>query len=341
MPRKWDDLSYRRFGGLGAAVTATCSGPGVGAFAHPALFYRSEREYLDVLAPFIVDGLAKGQAVLVAVPQDKLAVLRDELGAAAAAITMANMCQVGRNPGRILGAVLGRFADQHADRPVRVIGEPIWPSRSQAEYPACVQHEALINAAFAGRDLMVLCPYDAVGLGPEVLADARMTHPVLWQGEFAQCTSPDYAPEEVRARYNVPLPTGPAALTYTVHTVADLAGARRFAARYGKLLGLSAPAIADAQLIVTELATNSIEHTDGACWLALWEHDGHLICQAKDNGHLDDPLAGRRPVRPDSCRGRGLFLVNEVADLVRAHTSAHGTTVQAYLGVERLRGEAA
>ncbi|HEX9499900.1 MAG TPA: MEDS domain-containing protein, partial [Mycobacterium sp.] len=48
------------------------------------------------------------------------------------------------------------------------------------EYPACVQHEALINMAFEGRGLTILCPYDTAHLGPRALVDARMTHPVLW-----------------------------------------------------------------------------------------------------------------------------------------------------------------
>ncbi|EUA22837.1 putative regulator of sigma factor domain protein [Mycobacterium xenopi 3993] len=61
------------------------------------------------------------------------------------------------------------------------------------------------------------------------------------------------------------------------------------------MLGLSADGIADLQLIITELATNSLQHGNGKCWLAFWEHDGHLVCEARDTGFLDDPLAGRRP----------------------------------------------
>ena len=68
-----------------------------------------------------------------------------------------------------------------------MIGEPVWPSRSEVEYPACVQHEALINRAFTGRDITVVCPYDVAQLDPDVIADARRTHPVLWQdGVFEQ-----------------------------------------------------------------------------------------------------------------------------------------------------------
>jgi hypothetical protein len=47
----------------------------------------------------------------------------------------------------------------------------------------------------------------------------------------------------------------------------------------------------------------------GPCRLALWQHDDHLVCEARDTGHLDDPLAGRRHYDHDTVRGRGLFVV--------------------------------
>ncbi|ETZ97999.1 MEthanogen/methylotroph, DcmR Sensory domain protein [Mycobacterium kansasii 732] len=43
--------------------------------------YHSQREYLDFLGRFVADGLALGEPVLVAVPADRLALLRTELGA--------------------------------------------------------------------------------------------------------------------------------------------------------------------------------------------------------------------------------------------------------------------
>jgi anti-sigma regulatory factor (Ser/Thr protein kinase) len=319
----------------------TTSDAETGEFVHPALFYASVQEYLDGLVPFIIDGLATAQPVLVAVPKNNLAALSGALGDAAERVAMADMCEAGRNPGRILGGVLSDFADKHADRPVRMIGEPIWPGRTEDEYPACVQHEALINAAFGGRQVTVLCPYDALGLDPGVLADARMTHPVLWQAGSPEDPSPDYAPDEVLARYNEPLSTSPAAVTYTVHGLPQLHRARRVAARYGQLLGLSADGIADLQLITTELATNSLQHTHGPCRLAFWQRDGHLVCEARDYGHLDDPLAGRRPPSSDTSRGRGLFVVNAVADLVRTHTTRQATTIHAYLRLAPSSGEAA
>ncbi|ORW05937.1 sensor histidine kinase [Mycobacterium kyorinense] len=305
-----------------------------GAFAHPALFYRTQQEYLDCLLPFISDALDAGNPVLVAVPGPNLAALCDGLGRSAAHVVMADMTEAGRNPGRILGEVLGSFVEKHHGEPVRMIGEPIWPTRSHVEYPACVQHEALINHAFTGRDVTVVCPYDVAHLAPDVIADARCTHPVLWQPGSPEQQSPAYAPDAVWARYNQPLSTHDAAVRYTARKLADLSGARNFVAGYGRWFGLPSGRIADLQLVINELATSSLMHSGGPCQLALWHEDGHLVCEARDGGHLDDPLAGRRPYDRDSGRGPGLYVVNAVADLVRIHSCPGETTIHAYIRVE-------
>lgn len=300
-----------------------------GALLHSALFYRCEREYVDGVVPFVLDGVAKDEPVLIAVPGPNLDLLRDKLGDACADLTMVDLTDAGRNPARILG-LQSDFVDEHGDRAVRFVSEPVWPGRTGEEYPACVQHEVLLNTAFAERQVSVLCPYDAGELDAGMLTDAGTTHPLICQGGTAE-RSPDYAPDDAFARANQPLPGDPMAVGYTVRGVQDLSPARSFATRYARWQGLDREGIANLQLIVTELATNSLQHAGGACRLGFWQHDGHLVCEASDRGRLDDPMVGRRPPAPDAITGRGLFLVNTVADLVRIYSGAGGTTIHTYL----------
>ncbi|MGA8544008.1 MAG: sensor histidine kinase [Mycobacterium sp.] len=304
---------------------------GHGTFVHPAFLYGTQQEYLDCLVPFIVGAVEADQPVLVAVPACNLAALAEGLGRLAANVIMTDLTEAGRNPGRILGEVLSTFVQKHSDEPVRMIGEPIWPGRSEVEYPACVQHEALLNRAFTGRDITVVCPYDVSQLDAEVIADARRTHPALWQNGVRDHDNAAYAPDAMLARYNRPLPSDPDAVRYTARKLDDLGGARSFAGAYAQWFGLSPDQTADLQLIASELTTASLTHMGGACRLALWRQDGHVICEARDDGCLDDPLAGRRSYGSDSDRGRGLYVVNALADLVRTHTTADETTIQAYL----------
>src|ERR1043165_4028577 len=132
-------------------------------FTHPALFYRGADEYVTGTVPFVAEGLAKGESVAVAVPGPRLELIRASLGASAAKVRLVDMTEAGRNPGRIIPGVLRAFADEH-DCAGRIVVEPMWPDRSVAEYPACAQHDALVNRAFAGRRATILCPYDADGL---------------------------------------------------------------------------------------------------------------------------------------------------------------------------------
>ncbi|MGV9840892.1 anti-sigma factor RsbA family regulatory protein [Streptomyces fungicidicus] len=302
-------------------------------FVHPALFYRDDREYLDGTLPFVRAGLAAGEPVAVAVPGDRLRLLRDALGDDAAAVRLVDMREAGRNPGRIIPGVLRAFADDRpAGKRVRIIGEPVWAGRSETEYPACVQHEALINAAFRGRAVTILCPYDAARLPARVLADAHATHPVVIPaGPGPEYRSDAYAPDAVAARCNEPLPPVADAMTFPF-AAASLPGARHAASGEGRRLGLTGVALEDLAIATAELTTNSVRHGGGSGVLRVWGENGRVVCEVRDRGTLTDPLAGRHPAPHDQRGGRGLLMVNLIADLVRVHTGDEGTTIRCWFG---------
>ncbi|MEV6843581.1 sensor histidine kinase [Actinoplanes sp. NPDC051411] len=302
------------------------------AFTHPALLYRDDDEYLAGTVPFIREGLAAGEPVAVAVPAGNLALIRDALGADAERILLRDMMVAGRNPGRIIPTVLLAFANAHPGRRVRLIGEPIWAGRSATEYPACAQHEALINAAFTGRPATILCPYNTRLLDPAWIEDAYKTHPIMIDAEGGFDSIHYDEPVAVAAAFNLPLPDPPPhAATVTVDVFA-LPAVRRMVAEHAHRAGLPPQRTTDLVLAVNELTTNTVRHGGGTGKLALWTDDDQLVCQLADNGRLTDPLAGRIPVPPDALGGgRGLLLVNQLCDLVRVHTTSGGTTIRAYL----------
>ncbi|OBI11963.1 sensor histidine kinase [Mycobacterium sp. E2497] len=321
-----------------AGVTA---GTGIGklGFVHSALIYQSQQEYLDFVTRFVREGLDLDEAVLIAVPADMLASLHDALsadGTAPDALRMVDITEVARNPTRLM-AMEGSFVDDHPDRRVRIVSQLAWPGRSDEELVACVEHEALVNGAMDGYQVTGLCLYDGGRLADDVLADARATHPLLWGGGELQ-RSADYAPDAALQRCNRPLPANPGAVTYVVRKSADLSPARSFAVDYAGWVGLSRDAIEDLQLVATELASNSLMYTDGACQLAFWRDDEYLVCEARDTGCFEDPLVGRLDPGPCGPASRGLYLVNAISDLVRTHTTASGTTIQAYLRFEPSSG---
>lgn len=299
-------------------------------FAHPALFYRGAQEYVAGTVPFIEDGLAAGEPVAVTVPTGNLALLRAELGARAEQVQFTDMGRAGRNPGRIIPRVLRGFADAHPTERVRIIGEPIWPARTPAEYPACVQHEALINKAFRGRNVTILCPYDAARLNAGWLADAYTTHPVVVV-DGTEERSAAYDADGAASAFNELLVPPPWAAVFAFD-VDRLSGARDIAVDLAERLGLAAERWNDFSLAVTELTTNSVQHGGGSGTVSVWGGGTQIVCEVRDRGWLRDPLAGRHPPRRDEQPGgRGLLTVNDLADLVRVHTGPEGTTVRFYM----------
>jgi anti-sigma regulatory factor (Ser/Thr protein kinase) len=294
---------------------------------HPALFYRGDSEYLDGVVPFLLDGLDQGEPVAVAVPRRNLQLIEKALEGRAREVRLTDMCQAGRNPGAILPTVLLAFAGEHAG-PVRVVAEPMWGGRTGAEYPACVLHEALINHALAGRDLAVLCPYDIAALSPGALADAERTHPEVW-GPAGPFVSARFDPDGARAELMRPLDPPPAAIERKFD-IAQLASLRGFAEIWAARHGLRRPRRDDFTLAIAELTTNSILYGGGAGVLRLWADERQVVGEVSDTGTITEPLAGRIPPAASTLGGRGLLLVNRLADLVRTYWVPGRTTTRVH-----------
>ena len=314
------------------ASLATRPAAGHGGFDHPGLLYRDPDQYLSATTAFVRSALTAGDAVLVAVPGPKLSLIRAALADVGAQVTFADMAVAGRNPGRIIPGVLLAFAAAHAGRRVSIIGEPIWPGRTELEYPACAAHEALINTVFAEHDAVILCPYDAMNLGPAALDDARRSHPVLIEGGVRR-PSPAYLdPLTAAARFNQPLPAVPASahrLPYADESA--LAGVRRFVRGHASAAGLAADRVDDLVLAVNELTANTVEHTAAGGTVSLWTESGLVVCQVDDGGHVADPLLGRVVPAVRTEGGRGLLLANQLCDLFRMHTGSAGTSIRLHM----------
>ena len=133
------------------------------------------------VVPFVRDGLARQEPVMVAVAEPRLRALRSALGEDAERVVFADMADLGHNPALIIPAWRD-FTDRHSGtgRPVRGIGEPIWATRRPEEIVEAQLHEALLNMAVPPDiPLWLLCPYDTAALDEQVLAEAHRSHPVI------------------------------------------------------------------------------------------------------------------------------------------------------------------
>jgi anti-sigma regulatory factor (Ser/Thr protein kinase) len=253
------------------------------------------------------------------------------LGSEARKIDMHDMTVAGRNPGRIIGDVLLGFAEKHKGCRVRIVGEPIWADRDATEYPACIQHEALINAAFEDIEATILCPYNTGELDPRVLEDAKRTHPALWTDTERWVS--DVYDDDAAESFNTPLPAIPMSAMVTSIYPTDPGDSRRFTASFALAVGLGVERIADAVLAVDELVSNTVVHGGGYGQLAAWTDNKRAVFEVSDAGHITDPLAGRRRAEPTDMTGRGLALAHRQSDLVRIYTSPKGTAIRVYFNL--------
>jgi anti-sigma regulatory factor (Ser/Thr protein kinase) len=311
------------------AVTAASRG----RLRHLALFYHGRGEYLSALGGFIRASRARGDAVFVAVPERKAQLVRRELGDDSAQVTLVDMAELGRNPARIIPAVLA-YAGKHRGQHVCFIGEPIWPGRTEAELQEATRHEALINLAFRDSPVTVVCPYDSAGLPGSVIADAACTHPAVIKGRRETASARYLGPAVLPPRCHRPLPSPPAhaeALGYRD----DLRPVRRFVASRARCAGLTPPRIPDLVIATSELAANTLRHTGGGGTVQVWRTSQEIIGQVADTGQITDPLAGHRARSDELVGGNGLWVVNQVCDLVQARTGQAGTTTRVHMGLHR------
>lgn len=294
--------------------------------SHLALFYETDDEYAVRLSEFVCAGVDAGESVLVSVPERRHRLLRDALDGRGESVAIVDMCELGRNPSRIIPAIEAFL--EAGSKKAWFVGEPIWPGRTDDELVEGVRHEALLNLAFAGRELTILCPYDAAGLPDAVLGDAARTHPFrLDRGGVAGC--PGYAdPLAVWSAADRPLaaPDGP--------TIAlpldDLASFRRELRGFALPLLVGSVRVDDLAVAACEAATNALQHA-GRAGARAWRGPAELVCEISSDGLIDDPLAGRRAPAPSAGRGRGLWLVNQLCDLVELRSDAAGTVIRLHM----------
>ncbi|MFI1386407.1 ATP-binding protein [Embleya sp. NPDC020886] len=93
------------------------------------------------------------------------------------------------------------------------------------------------------------------------------------------------------------------------------------------------PQLNQALLAIGEAAGNSLVHGGGTGTITLWRQDTHLICEIQDAGHVVDPLAGRHRPTPDQDGGRGLWIVNQICDLLQIRSTDKGTTLRLRVNV--------
>ncbi len=297
------------------------------AYRHECVFYSGTGEFLDAMVPFVRDGLARQEPVMVAVAEPRLQALRAALGENAENVIFADMAELGHNPALIIPAWRD-FTDRHSGmgRPVRGIGEPIWATRRPEEIREAQLHEALLNVAVPpDTPLWLLCAYDTTDLDQEVLDEAARSHPVLVESDNYRGSTEYGGTVHVEEIFGGRLPPPQAATSIRTldpihHVQQTLDAATRAGLQVGRAARLA--------VAIDELA-RAVDQDTGHVVIRLWYDQTAMIGEIVDPGTVHDPMIGRGPGRGRlTPRERAICLAHELCDLVQVRSGTTGTTTR-------------
>jgi anti-sigma regulatory factor (Ser/Thr protein kinase) len=302
-------------------------------YQHDALLFDSTDELVDVAVPFLLDGLAAGDAAVIATGAGTAELLRDAVdGNPRVHILERGDVYRARTPTAI--TTFRRLAEQRAAEGVarvRVVGEVDF-GPTERDWVEWQRYESVINEALGNWPLWGLCVFDTQRLPEPLLESARRTHPGL---TTAQGRRPNPGFVEP-AQYLRELPVPPEPLESTAPRLAapvveDFVGLRHAVA--AELASVPAPSdlIEDYLLAVDEMTSNALRHGGPPVGLRLWVGTDRIVCTISDHGTgWDDPFAGYGPAHGDdlSRGGMGLWLARQLCDHVDITADDAGARVR-------------
>jgi len=109
---------------------------------------------------------------------------------------------------------------------------------------------------------------------------------------------------------------------------ADLFELRQLVWSWATKEALGGEATEELVLAVHEVATNSVRHGGGVGMLRLWRTGEELVCEIQDAGYIRDPLGPRHLPGSEAAASRGLWITEQICDLVEIASSPRGSQVR-------------
>jgi hypothetical protein len=300
---------------------------------HEVGFYRSDAEFGALIVPFVEEGVAAGQPVILGYDDRKASLLRSWLHEPDAVTFIADN-SLYATPARAIASYWQMFARLTAAdaTQIRIAGD-VPHEGNGGRFAGWDRYESAANTVWDQFPVWSRCLYDATTAEPRVLDIAARTHPriVLPSGQYLasrqyqdpadfQPLQPDPDPLEDSVPALVMSDPSPA----QVRPVLTSIGGGR----------IPDTALEKLMIGVEEAVTNAQQHAGPPVTARIWAGSGRILIHVHDTGPGPaDPLAGLVPVwaRPGR-RGGGLWLIHMLgldAALIR---SRDGFTVRLAAG---------
>jgi transcriptional regulator with XRE-family HTH domain len=161
---------------------------------HMAFPYHTEDQFLTTIGAILTGGMERSEAQLAVIAAARIELLREHLGSDSERVELVDASVWYKTPVAALEAYRA-FVDAKLNRNttwIRIVGEPIWDGRSDAEARLWTRYESLLNVFFSAYPVSIVCPYDERSVAPELIKLGCVTHPrTLRDGAIS--INPDYA----------------------------------------------------------------------------------------------------------------------------------------------------
>lgn len=193
------------------------------SFRHEAWMWHDAADFTATMVPFITDGFAAGEPVMVGVLPEHAEWLRDALAGQSDPVPFVDIVTAVSNPSQII-TTWHEFLDTRPEPsgPARGIGEPIWPGQRPQELEECQLYEAQLNVLIDPDTLLwdepgaLICEVvdnATVGALPNGHRSTSYSHDDLWPthhvGDLAQRRSSSTGTTVRTSTWKPRAPSGP------------------------------------------------------------------------------------------------------------------------------------
>jgi anti-sigma regulatory factor (Ser/Thr protein kinase) len=270
-------------------------------FRHNAFVYDSDDDYVVRSVDFLRAGVEAGEGAIVAVPRDRLSLIREGFGRLPEEIAVLDVAASEARPARLLSAYHAALLERLSEFPAMRLLTEVECGPTSEDRKRWTGFEAALCRALSGLPVRALSAYDAIE-DLEAMAHGFPPEPQPLPGLRRIPAGAD--PEELRERL-----------------AAELAAA-----------GIEGGKALQMLVAANEVGVNAWRHGAAPVELRVGRPDDRFVCEIVDRGPgFDDPLAGFDPPPKRGAQAPGLWVARQLAWKLETFQAPAGFTVRLWL----------